>query len=183
MKKSKYRFHIKALPNRFLQAITWVEHYISVVCLVITSLLIFAQVVNRYWLHFEIMVLGDLALYCFIFFMFVAAALTTREEGHVSVAFFREKILKGRPKSAAVYRFFIIVITIITLAFFFPSVYQFLLRALQYPEYGSMVRWFNTSWLMTAFFIMLILILLHLLVIAYRDFMNIIIDCRSKRKE
>jgi len=40
---------------------------------------------------------------------------------------------------------------------------------MKYPEYGTLVRWFNTSWLQITLAIALLLILAHLLVIARRD--------------
>jgi hypothetical protein len=44
-----------------------------------------------------------------------------------------------------------------------------MLRAMQYPEYGTLIRWFNTSWLQIFLFICLVLCLVHLLVILIRD--------------
>jgi TRAP-type C4-dicarboxylate transport system permease small subunit len=134
-----------------------------------TTLLIFAQVVNRYWLHFEIMILGDLALYCFIFFMFIAAAVATWNETHVSVDILRAKVLRDKPMSLAVHRVVMAVLSIGILCLILPPVYRFLLRAIEYPEYGTLVRWFNTSWIMGTFAFGMILVLVHLLVLAVRD--------------
>lgn len=142
--------------------------------LILTTLLIFAQVINRYWLHFEIMWFGDLALYLFIFFMFVAAAITTWREGHVAVDVFRDRITKGKPTAAAIYRVFLVVLSIAILGVLLPIAYQFMLRAMKYPEYGTLVRWFNISWLQITLFFALAFVLLHLLVIARRDIAELI---------
>ena len=51
--------------------------------------------------------------------------------------------------------------------------YKFMKRAAKYPEYGTLVRWFNTSWLQITLFIALVLVLIHLLVIIGRDIGNL----------
>ena len=78
------------LGGRILGAIKSAETVICGVGLILTTLLIFAQVINRYILHFEIMILNDLALYLFVFFMLLAAAYTTWHEGHMAVDMFKE---------------------------------------------------------------------------------------------
>ncbi|RLC61346.1 MAG: hypothetical protein DRI01_08675 [Chloroflexi bacterium] len=175
--------HIKSLLKRILFGIQTLEGAICTIGLIVTTLLIFAQVINRYWLHFEIMWFSDLALYCFIFFMFVAAAVTTWREGHVAVDFFRERVTRGKPISAAIYRVFLGILSIIVLCIFLPVAYQFMLRALKYPEYGTLVRWFNTSWLQITLFVALAFVLLHLLVIARRDISELIKNCLAKSRE
>ncbi len=170
--------------NKLLGAIKSVETAICGVGLMITTLLIFAQVINRYVLHYEIMLLNDLALYTFIFFMLLAAAYTTWHEGHVAVDMFREWLVKGSPRAAAAYRLFLVLLSILILCLFFPVTYRFMQRALQYPEYGTLVRWFNTSWLQMLVFWSLLLVLLHLLVIARRDIGNLAQAIRGgSRKE
>jgi C4-dicarboxylate transporter DctQ subunit len=159
----------KAILRRILGTVQLAEVVICSIGLVATTLLIFAQVLNRYWLHFEIMIFGDLALYLFIFFMLVAATMTTWGEGHVSVDFFRDKVLGARPRGMAVYRVAIVVLAIIILCVFLPTAYQFMLQAIRHPQYGTLVRWFNTSWLQTTLFVAGSLVLVHLLVIAGRD--------------
>ena len=142
---------------------------ICAVGLFITTALIFAQVVNRYFLHFEIMWFSDLALYVFVFFMLIAAAIATWREGHVAVDFLRDKIVRGRPVVAAIYRVFLDVMSVAVLCTILPVAYRFMKRAMKYPEYGTLVRWFNTSWLQITLYIALLLVLVHLLVITGRD--------------
>jgi C4-dicarboxylate transporter DctQ subunit len=160
---------MRAALRRILRLVENAEGAFCAVGLFITSLLIFAQVVNRYFLHFEIMWFSDLALYIFIFFMLLAAAYTTWQEGHVAVDFLRDKIVKDKPVSTAVYRVVLDVMSIAALGALLPVAFRFLKRALKYPEYGTLVRWFNTSWLQITLFIALILVLLHLVVILGRD--------------
>ncbi len=160
---------LKSAFNRAMTVLQGAENVVCAIGLSATTLLIFAQVVNRYWLHFEIMILGDLALYCFIFFMFIAAAVATWNETHVSVDILRAKVLQGKPMSLAIHRVAMVLLSIGILCLFLPQAHKFLLRAIEYPEYGTLVRWFNTSWLMGTFAFGMILVLLHLLVLAVRD--------------
>lgn len=166
--------NIKSVLKRILHGVQTTQVIICTIGLILTTLLIFAQVINRYWLHFEIMWFGDLALYLFIFFMFVAAAITTWHEGHVAVDVFRDKVTKNKPIRIAAYRVFLVVLSIAVVGVFLPIAYQFMLRAMKYPEYGTLVSWFNTSWLQITLFVALAFVLLHLLVIARRDIAELI---------
>ncbi len=167
--------------TRIKSVLKWILHgeqtaqgIICAVGLVACTFLIFAQVINRYWLHFEIMWFGDLALYSFIFFMFVAAVVATWREGHVAVDFFRERVTRGKPTAAAIYRAFLVVLSIAILGVLLPLAYQFMLRAMKYPEYGTLARFFNTSWLQITLFFAMALVMLHLLIIARRDIAELI---------
>jgi TRAP-type C4-dicarboxylate transport system permease small subunit len=151
--------------RRILNVVEKLEGAACAIGLFATTLLIFAQVLNRYLFHFEIMWLGDLALFVFIFFMLVAAAYTTWNKGHVAVDFLRERITRGKPKAEIVYRLFLNLLALAALWSILPVAYRFMARALKYPEYGTLVRWFNTSWLQETLFITLFLVLIHLLVI------------------
>lgn len=165
---------VKSLLKLLLRGIETGESLIGVIGLLLVTLLIFAQVVNRYWLHFEIMWLGEQALFLFIFFMFVAIAQTTWKEGHVAVDILRERITRGNPTKATIYHASLVILSIVVLGVLLPIAYQFMLRALKYPEYGTLARWFNTSWLQITLFFALALVLLHLLVIAGRDITKLI---------
>jgi len=155
--------------GRVLRAVRTAETVICGAGLLVTTLLIFLQVVNRYVFHFEIMVFNDLALYTFIFFMLLAAAYTTWHEGHVAVDLFRERLTRGRPVLAAAYRLLLQLLSVVVLCLLLPAAYRFMLRAIQYPEWGTLVRWFNTSWLQMLVFWSLLLVLLHLLRLVGRD--------------
>jgi C4-dicarboxylate transporter, DctQ subunit len=170
--------------SRVLAAIRSAETVICGVGLIITTLLIFAQVINRYLLHFEIMILNDLALYVFVFFMLLAAAYTTWNEGHVAVDMFREWLTQGKPVAAEAYRVCLVLLSIGILCAVLPITYAFMRRAIAYPEYGTLVQWFNTSWLQILVFWSLLLVLLHLLLIARRDIGRLIQTIRAgSRKE
>ena len=166
--------YIKSALKWLLHGIQTTQGIICAVGLLACTFLIFAQVVNRYWLHFEIMWLSDLALYIFIFFMFVAAAITTWREGHVSVDFFRDRVTKNKPTATAIYRVFLVFLSIVVLSVFLPITYKFMLRAMKYPEYGTLARFFNESWLQITLFFALAFVMLHLLIIARRDIAELI---------
>jgi C4-dicarboxylate transporter DctQ subunit len=171
---------IKSALRKILNKIQSIEVIICAIGLVTTTLLVFSQVVNRYWLHFEIMWFGDLALYTFIFFMLLAAACTTWREGHIAVEYFHEKVFNGKPKGTTIHRSTIVFISIVLACIFLPTSYKFMLRAMKYPEYGTLVRWFNTSWLQITLFVAFALVVLHLFVIARRDIGDVIKIYRSK---
>jgi C4-dicarboxylate transporter, DctQ subunit len=160
---------MKTVFNKVLHVVQTAEGALCVIGLFLTTLLVFAQVLNRYLLHFEIMWLSDLALYIFVFFMLVAAAYATWNEGHVAVDFLRDRIIRGRPKVAAAYKLGLNLLALAALWSILPIAYKFMKRAAKYPEYGTLVRWFNTSWLQITLFIALFLVLIHLLVIIGRD--------------
>ena len=171
---------MRAAFRRILRLVENAEGAVCAVGLFVTSVLIFAQVVNRYFLHFEIMWFSDLALYIFIFFMLLAAAYATWREGHVAVDFLRDKIVKDKPVSAAVYRVVLDLMSIAVLGAILPAAFRFLKRALKYPEYGTLVRWFNTSWLQITLLIALVLVLIHLVVILGRDIGDLYQKTRSE---
>lgn len=171
---------VKSILGRILRTEQAVVLGLSFAGLVICNLLVFAQVINRYWLHFEIMWLGDLALYVFIGFMFLTGVIATWEEGHVAMDYLRVKVLEGRLRGLAIHRVSMAVFAVVVVCVFLPPVYQFMLRALKYPEYGTLVRWFNTSWLQAGLFVILVLVLVHLLIIAHRDIGNLIKIWRTR---
>ena len=170
---------MKTVFKKILNIIQTLEGAVCVIGLFVTKLLIFAQVFNRYLLHFEIMWLSDLALYIFIFFMLIAAAYATWKEGHVAVDFLRDRIIRDRPRLAAGYRLGLNLLALAALWTILPVAYKFMKRAMKYPEYGTLVRWFNTSWLQITLFIGLMLVMIHLLVIIGKD----IADFYKKMRE
>lgn len=169
-----------------LKGIELAEMNFCLVAMALTTLLICATVVNRYLLHIEIMWLNDAALYIFVFFMFLSFAVTAYREGHISIDIFRNRVFKNMPGGGAFYRVFLVALSIVILAIFLPVAYQFMMRAIRYPEYGTMIRWFNTSWLQIFLFIALLLTMLHLLVILVRDirrFIEVLQTQSPRRRE
>ena len=149
--------------DRIDKGIRFFENVVSAIGLVAITVLVFVQVLNRYMLHFEIMWLSDLALYIFIFTTFIAIGLTTRENGHTSVEVFADMVFKNKPRGHKAYGIFLIGISLVTVLVFGQPTLHFAGRALQYEQLGTLVRWFNTSWLMEMLFVSIALCLLHLL--------------------
>ena len=160
---------MKKVFSAILRGIQAGEMILALISLSSATLLVLAQVINRYWLRFEIMWLSDLALYAFIFFMFAAFAVATWKEGHVSVDVVKNKMFKNRPVGAAAYRVFLVILSMVILGSLFFPLTPFMKRAIQYPEYGTLVRWFNTSWLMIWLYIAFVLVMIHLFVLLRRD--------------
>ena len=152
-----------------LNVIKIIEDAICVIGIWLINILVFLSVLNRYFLHFPIMWLNDLALYCFIFFVLFSIALTTRENEHISVAIFREALFKGKPKADTIYSVFLNIFAIIFVSIFLHTTVKFTLRAIKYPEYSTLLRWFNTSWLVIAMFFSIILIIIHLVTLLAKD--------------
>jgi TRAP-type C4-dicarboxylate transport system permease small subunit len=172
--------------KKLLKAIELIELNFCLITMAATTLLICATVFNRYIFHYEIMWLNDAALYIFVSFMFVAFAVCAFREGHISIDMFWKKAFQNMPKGGAFYRVFLVALSIAILVIFLPTAYRFMLRARQYPEYGTLIRWFNTSWLQIFLFICLLLCLLHLLVILARDlkeFIKVLQTKSSRRRE
>ena len=155
--------------KKMLNIIEILEKYICAIGLWLINILIFCSVINRYFLHFPIMWFNDLALYCFVFFALIACSLTTRERGHTSVDVVRQKFFERKPRADAIYSIFLNIVSIVFVVIFLPITWRFMLRSIKYPEYGTLVRWFNTSWLQSTLFISMALILIHLFVLLAKD--------------
>ena len=155
------------------------ENIVSSVGLIITTVLIFIQVINRYWLHFEVMWINDLALYIFVLTVFITVALTTRERGHTAVEMLQEHLFMSRPFARSLYFLVRSIASLcVALIFYFP-VYKFFLRSMKYPEFGTLVRWFNTSWLVYSMFTMICLIILHLSIQIIEDLKEVMLQRKS----
>ena len=131
--------------------------------LLICSFLVFFQVLNRYLLHYEIMWIGDLALYIYVPLLFLTIAMTAREKGHTTVDVFVDIFFKDRPNALLVYQIGINVTVLGILFYLLPLGYKLFTHALKYPEYGTLVTWFNTSWHRETLSIVLILCIIHTL--------------------
>ncbi len=139
-----------------------IENVLCSIGLLVSTALVFAQVINRYWLHFEVMWLGDLALYIFVSSYILAIAFTSARKGHISVEVLRVRVFGDKPLGLRWYLLLMDVLTLVVVAVFYQPVHKFFLRAVKYPEYGTLVRWFNTSWLAYILFAVVILSGLHL---------------------
>jgi len=92
----------------------------------------------------------------------VSIAATTREQAHTAVDMLRSKLFRGKPRADTIYSIFLNIVSIIVVVIFLPVTWKFMLRAMKYPEYGTLATWFNTSWLQSALFFIVILILIHI---------------------
>ncbi len=171
--------HLGAILRLMQSILHRVEFVWCVIGLCGCTLLVFIQVTNRWLVHFPLMGIGDLALYVFVAFMLVAAAYTTWNEGHISVDFFRDKIVACRPRATAVHKACMVLIALAVALSIVQVSFRFMTAAIRYPQYGTLVRWFNTSWLQILLLVMLALVLLHLVVIAQRDIRGVVRACRT----
>lgn len=147
----------------FFKFVTILENVLCAGGLFLTTFMTFFQVMNRYWLRFEIIWLNDVTLFIFIFFMFFAIPLTTREGQHTGVDVFVKSMFGDSPAGFVAFNAFLKLVSIGTIVVFMIPSWSFALRAFKYPQYATLVRWFNTSWLMESLFFCLGLCVLHLL--------------------
>lgn len=140
-----------------------IENVLCSVGLLVSTALVFAQVINRYWLHLEIMWLGDLALYIFVGSYILAIAFAAAKKGHISVEVIQVRVFGDKPRGLRFYLLFIDIVSLFVVLVFARPVYKFFLRAMKYPEYGTLVRWFNTSWLAYVLFGVIVLCVIHLI--------------------
>jgi TRAP-type C4-dicarboxylate transport system permease small subunit len=152
---------MKRLYLSCIRAIALLENALCYTGLILCSLMAFAQVVNRYFLHFEVMWIGDLTLYIFVPTMILSISLTTRAGAHTSVDVFMDLAFAGRPRARRVYAVAVDAMTLGILAYMLPMGFKIFSHAMKYPEYGTLVRWFNTSWIRQTVFLMFVLCAIH----------------------
>ncbi len=145
------------------------ENTCCTVGLIATTAMVFVQVLNRYWLHLEIIWINDLAVYIFVFYMFFALLLTTRDNGHIAVEVLIDKFFGDTPVKRLAYGLFIRLVVFAVLVITLYPAWGFAARALKYPQFATLVRWFNISWLMEGLFVTLCLVGLHLLILIIED--------------
>jgi len=90
------------LFRKFFSFLSIVENAICVLGLLGTTFMISFQIMNRVWLRLDVMWINDLALFIFIFFVFFAIVLTTREDGHTSVDMLIDSLFAKKPLHKAV---------------------------------------------------------------------------------
>ena len=153
-----------------LRGIEKIENALCYIGLLGITFLTTALVVNRYLIHYEVMWLGDFTQYVFVFMALCAIAFTTRDDAHTSVDILSQLLFAGRPRAMRAYKVFIYILTLVTFGYFHGPMLQFAVRAMKYPSYGTMVPWFNTSWLIGTCYVMLVLCILHTAVSLARQF-------------
>ncbi|MCF7936300.1 MAG: TRAP transporter small permease subunit [Synergistales bacterium] len=154
---------LSQLLNRAFAVLSKVEDIICYTAILTVTFLVFFKVLNRYLFRFEIMWIGDFTLYLFIFYVFAAILFTTRENGHTSVEVVAHMIYNKAPQLEKPYTITLRLVSILTACIFTIPVFHFAARSMKYPQYGTLCRWFNTSWLMQAMFVMIVLVVAHLL--------------------
>jgi len=96
------------------------------------------------------------------------------------VEILQEKFLSKAPRFRKAYLFIRGIVSLVVVGIFSFPVYHFLLRSIKYPEYGTLIRWFNTSWIVYCFFIMICLMIFHLIIQIGEDFYDLKDSLRSR---
>ena len=81
--------------ERALSAVEWVLRQVILWVYVAVVVIVTFQVLNRFWLHWPIVWLSDLAIICFIWLGFLTAALAVRHHGHFRMALMLDLSGKG----------------------------------------------------------------------------------------
>ncbi len=152
---------MKKLYFSFVKLLAVIENALCAFGIIFATIFTVIQIVNRYWLHYEVMWISDLTLYVFIMAAIISIAITTREDAHTAVDVFMERIFRGE----RAFRLGKIVVNVASLGiiwFTVPIFYAFFLRSLQFDEWATLVPWFNTSWLVQAIFVMFVLCVFHI---------------------
>ncbi len=152
---------MKRFYHALIKAIAFFENVVCYTGLIACSFLVFIQVLNRYIFHFEIMWIGDLSLYFYVFFMILTISLTARAGSHTSVDVFVDIMFKDKEKGLKIYKIFVGLVVLAILIYMLPMSQKMFARAMKYPEFGTLVRWFNTSWLRELVLITITLSIIH----------------------
>jgi len=147
----------------FIRYLAKIENIFCSSLLIICSLLVVFQVLNRYILHFEIIWVGDLALYLFIPSLIYSIAITTREQHHTSMNAFIDLFFKNNPLFLKFFNILINILVLAVIIYLIPMAERIFMSAMKYPEYGTLVTWFNTSWIRQSVLISLSLCAFHTL--------------------
>jgi TRAP-type C4-dicarboxylate transport system permease small subunit len=149
------------MMKMFFHILTKLEFFLASTGLLLTIFLTFCQVVNRYWLNFEIMWISDFALYIFIFTIYLAIPYGASQKTHIAVDVLPELLCSDSKVKKAFFEIFKSGVTILMVCGLIAPTWTLLKRAIRYPEYATLVRWFNMSWLFYAMSAMIVLVILH----------------------
>ncbi len=169
--------------KRLLQGVHSVEFAIAGFGLVVTNIMMFVQVINRYWLHLPLLGIGDLTFYCFIIFMSIAAIVATWRESHVAVDALRDQFLKNSPQGLKIHSIAVSAVALVVFAIFLPGVITFMQGAIEYPKWATLVRWFNLSWLHLLWGVCMLLVFLHLIEVVWRHTSELRAMRKAEREE
>ncbi len=153
---------MKKLYFSFVGLLTFLENLLCASGIIFATVFTVIQIVNRYWLHFEIMWISDLVLYVFVLAAIISIAITTREDAHTAVDVFVARMFRGK-KASRISKILINSASLGIIWLLMPIFYAYFLRALKFDEWGTLVPWFNTSWLVEAIFVMFVLCVFHII--------------------
>ncbi|MDR3280664.1 MAG: TRAP transporter small permease subunit [Synergistaceae bacterium] len=143
-----------------------IESIIAGFFLLVTTTTAFFQVLNRHIFHFAIMGMGDLCVYAYTISLFFAFAYASYESIQTSVEIIPNRLAQFKNKNIhKYYCIFLDLLSIVIVAVFVFSLYGMLKKAIRYPEWGTLIRWFNMSWLVYALFFTFCLCVFHMLLI------------------
>jgi TRAP-type C4-dicarboxylate transport system permease small subunit len=146
-----------------MRALARAEDAICFAGLLLCTGLTVAAVINRYFLHFEIMWINDLALYLYVPTGICCIAVTARADAHTAVDVFVDIALKNRPLAFKIFKILITLVVLTIFAYFIPLALKLFRTAWTYAEWGTLFRWYNTSWNREFLFICIALAGLHTL--------------------
>jgi TRAP-type C4-dicarboxylate transport system permease small subunit len=147
--------------KKFFHYLTMLEFLLASTGLLLTISLTFCQVINRYWLNFEIIWISDFALYIFILTIYLAIPYGASQKTHIAVDVLPEYLCSDNKTRKVIFEIFKNSVTIVMILGLVGPVWKLLKRAIRYPEYATLIRWFNMSWLFYAMAAMVVLVILH----------------------
>ncbi|MEA4873431.1 MAG: hypothetical protein VB076_11565 [Synergistaceae bacterium] len=145
--------------SNFLERI---ERFLTMGTLMIATTLAFFLVINRNIIHLEMMGMNDLIVYLYSSCLLIGMAYATKIENHSVVEVIPNKM---KERGEKVYTTYLIVIDFISLSIvltFMPQVYAMFVKAVKYPQYGTLITWFNQSWIIYIMFVSFCLCIVHL---------------------
>lgn len=145
-----------------------IEQSIAALFLVITTTLAIFQVMNRHIFHWEIMGIGDLIVYSYVICLFFSFAHVAKEDQQTYVEVVPMKL--GQLENKNIQKYYCMGLDLISIAviltFLFP-LYGAYRKAVKFPEWGTLITWFNQSWLVYLLFGVFVLGFFHMLVNFY----------------
>lgn len=149
--------------KKIIDFLTKIEFLLAAAGLCAAIALTFCQVVNRYWLNFEIMWISDLALFIFIFTIYVAISYGASQKTHIAVDMLPEFLCGDSPAKNHVFQIIKYAVSIAMVLGMASPAWKLIKRAFKYPEYATLIRWFNMSWFFYAMGAMMVLVIIHYL--------------------
>lgn len=137
---------MKAIYLAALRALAKIEDILCYSGLLACTGLVFLAVINRYFLQFEIMWINDLALYLYVPTGMLCIAVAARVDSHTAVDVFADLVLQGKPIPFKIFKIFVSLLVLAIFAYFVPMALRLFETAWTYAEWGTLFRWYNTSW-------------------------------------